>query len=83
MKENEEIQGYVCKMDYMVYGIMMFIWGKYRLTIYIVGVYVYDVIKMNATIKKRVFISYAWASKEYQDRVLALATDLVQNGMDI
>ena len=38
---------------------------------------------MNATIKKRVFISYAWASKEYQYRVLALATDLVQNGVDI
>lgn len=70
-------------MDYMVYGFMMFIWGKNRLTIYIVGVYVYDVIKMNAKIKKRVFISYAWASKEYQDRVLALATDLVQNGVDI
>ena len=53
MKENEEIQGCVCKMDYMVYGFMMFIWGKNRLTIYIVGVYVYDVIKMNATIKKK------------------------------
>ncbi len=39
---------------------------------------------MKATIENpRVFISYAWASEEYQDRVLALATDLVQNGVDV
>lgn len=29
------------------------------------------------------FISFAWASKEYQDRVLALVNDLIQNGMDV
>ena len=31
----------------------------------------------------KVFISYAWASDEYQDKVLALATDLIGDGVDV
>lgn len=31
----------------------------------------------------KVFISYAWGSKEYQNKVLALATDLVEDGIDV
>lgn len=31
----------------------------------------------------KVFISYAWGSKEYQERVLTLARDLVANGIDV
>lgn len=30
-----------------------------------------------------VFISYAWGSKEYQDRVVAFASSLVQDGIDV
>ena len=37
--------------------------------------------KKNETPK--VFISYAWGSKEYQDGVLAFATSLVQDGIDV
>jgi len=31
----------------------------------------------------KVFISYAWASKEYQAKVLSLATDLVNDGIQV
>ena len=31
----------------------------------------------------KVFISYAWGTKEYQDKVLAFATDLVGDGIDV
>ena len=31
----------------------------------------------------KVFISYAWASQEYQEKVLALATDLIGDGIDV
>lgn len=31
----------------------------------------------------KVFISYAWGTKEYQNKVLALATDLVKDGIDV
>ena len=38
---------------------------------------------MKPTIEKpKVFISYAWGSQEYQDRVLALARDLQSDGID-
>ncbi|MBR6052485.1 MAG: TIR domain-containing protein [Clostridia bacterium] len=33
--------------------------------------------------KPKVFISYAWGSKEYQDGVLAFATSLMQDGIDV
>lgn len=39
---------------------------------------------MKPTIEKpKVFISYAWGSQEYQDRVLALARDLQSDGIDV
>ena len=31
----------------------------------------------------KVFISYAWSSKEYQEKVLSLATDLVNDGIEV
>ena len=31
----------------------------------------------------KVFISYAWGSNEYQDRVISFATDLMSNGVDV
>lgn len=33
--------------------------------------------------KPKVFISYAWGSKEYQDKVLAFATQLMRDGIDV
>lgn len=33
--------------------------------------------------KPKVFISYAWSSKEYEMRVLAFATDLVSDGVEV
>lgn len=37
-----------------------------------------------ATIENpKVFISYAWASKEYQEKVLSLATDLLNDGIEV
>ena len=32
--------------------------------------------------KPKVFISYAWGSQEYQDRVVALSRDLISDGID-
>ena len=31
----------------------------------------------------KVFISYAWSSKEYENKVLSFATELVSNGVDV
>ena len=31
----------------------------------------------------KVFISYAWGSEDYQDKVLAFASELVENGVDV
>lgn len=31
----------------------------------------------------KIFISYAWSSKEYQEKVLSLASDLVNDGIDV
>lgn len=31
----------------------------------------------------KVFISYAWGTKDYQDRVLSFATDLMSDGIDV
>ena len=31
----------------------------------------------------KVFISYAWSSKEYQEKVLSLATDLIHDGIQV
>lgn len=31
----------------------------------------------------KVFISYAWSSKEYQEKVLSLATDLINDGIQV
>lgn len=31
----------------------------------------------------KVFISYAWGTKEYQDKVLSFATELVRDGIDV
>lgn len=31
----------------------------------------------------KVFISYAWGSKEYQEKVLSFATDLMEDGIDV
>ena len=31
----------------------------------------------------KVFISYAWGTKSYQDKVLSFATDLVEDGIDV
>lgn len=31
----------------------------------------------------KVFISYAWSSKEYQEKVLAFATELIRDGIDV
>lgn len=33
--------------------------------------------------KPKVFISYAWGTREYQEKVLSLATDLVGDGIDV
>ena len=33
--------------------------------------------------KPKVFISYAWGTKEYQDKVLSFAFDLVRDGIDV
>lgn len=33
--------------------------------------------------KPRVFISYAWGTEDYKDKVLSFATDLVGNGVDV
>ena len=39
---------------------------------------------MKPTIEKpKVFISYAWGSQEYQDRVVALSRDLMGDGIDV
>lgn len=39
---------------------------------------------MKPTIEKpKVFISYAWGSQEYQDRVVALSRELVSDGIDV
>lgn len=39
---------------------------------------------MKPTIEKpKVFISYAWGSQEYQDRVVALSRDLISDGIDV
>ena len=39
---------------------------------------------MNNTIDKpKIFISYAWGTKEYQDKVLSFASDLVHDGIDV
>lgn len=39
---------------------------------------------MKPTIEKpKVFISYAWGTQEYQDRVIALSRDLVSDGIDV
>lgn len=39
---------------------------------------------MKPTIEKpKVFISYAWGSQEYQDRVVALSSDLINDGIDV
>ena len=39
---------------------------------------------MKQTIDKpKIFISYAWGSKEYQNKVLSFATSLVQDGIDV
>lgn len=34
-------------------------------------------------VNPKVFISYAWGTKEYQEKVLSLATDLVGDGIDV
>ena len=31
----------------------------------------------------KVFISYAWGNEDYQDKVLAFATSLIQDGIDV
>ena len=31
----------------------------------------------------KVFISYAWGSKEYQEKVIALARDLMRDGIEV
>ena len=33
--------------------------------------------------KPKVFISYAWGTQEYQDKVLAFATQLMGDGIDV
>ena len=39
---------------------------------------------MKPTIQQpKVFISYAWGSQEYQDRVIALSRDLIGDGIDV
>ena len=41
-------------------------------------------IKMKKKIENpKVFISYAWGTQEYQNKVLAFATQLVRDGIDV